>query len=177
MKLTPQITLKDISHSEAIETKIKEKVAKLEQFNDRIMGCRVSVESPQRRQHQGKIFSVRIDLTVPGKELVVNKVEHVDLYVAIRDAFDAATRRLEEHSRKIRGDVKSHEETPRGRVTKLFPDDGYGFIETSDGREIYFHRNSVIEPSFERLAEGASVIFLEEQGKKGPQAVRVAMSR
>lgn len=177
MKLIPQITLKNVPHSEAVEARIREKIAKLEQFSDRIMGCRVTVEEPQRRHHQGKLFAVHIDLTVPGKELVVNKVEHEDCYVAIRDAFDAAKRRLEEHSRRQRGDVKSHSEPPRGRVAKIFPFDGYGFIITDDGREIYFHRNSVIEPTFEVLEEGLEVAFLEEQGKEGPQAVRVAVSR
>lgn len=177
MELTPQITLKDISHSEAVEAKIRTKIEKLNQFYDRIMACRVAVESPQRRHHQGKLFAVRIDITVPGRELVVNRIEHEDLYVAIRDAFDAAKRQLEEFSRKQRGDVKSHESPPAGRVAKLFLDEGYGFIETSDGREVYFHKNSVIDPTFDGLVEGAAVVFLEEQGKKGPQAIRVAMSR
>ena len=177
MKMTPQITLKNVPHSEAVEAKIREKIDKLDQFSDRIMSCRVTVEESQRKQHQGKIFSVRIDMTVPGRELVVNRIENVDLYVAIRDAFDAGKRQLEEHARKRRGDVKTHVASPRGTVAKLFPFDGYGFIMTNDGREIYFHRNSVIEPTFDRLEEGAEVAFLEEQGKEGPQAVRVSASR
>ena len=140
------------------------------------MGCRVTVEESQRRHHQGKLFSVHIDMTVPGRELVVNRIENIDLYVAIRDAFDAAKRQLEDHSRKRRGEIKAHAESPRGKVVKIFPFDGYGFIVTNDGREIYFHRNSVIDPSFDRLEEGAEVAFLEEQGAEGPQAVRVAVN-
>ena len=174
MKIAPQITMKNVPHSAAVEAKIMEKLHKLDQFSDRIMACRVTVEESQRRQHQGKLFSVHIDITTPGKELVVNKVENEDIYVALRDAFNAAKRQLEEHARKRRGDVKTHVETPRGKVAKIFPFDGYGFISTNDGREIYFHRNSVIEPNFDRLEEGAEVAFLEEQGKEGPQAVRVA---
>lgn len=177
MRLPPQMTLKDIPHSEAVEKKILEKIEKLEQFSDRIMGCRVTVEATQRRHHQGKQFTVRIDITVPGHELVVNRIENEDLYVAIRDAFNAAKRQLEEHVRKQRGDVKSHEEPPCGRVAKILADESYGFIETSDGREIYFHRNSVIAPDFDSLEEGSRVSFLEEQGKKGPQAVRVALCK
>ena len=176
MKITPQITLKNVPHSEAVEAKIRDKMSKLDQFSDRVMSCRVVVEESQRKQHQGKLFSVRIDITVPGKELVVNRVENEDCYVAVRDAFDAAKRQLEEHSRMRRGSVKNHEEPPRGTVAKIFPFDGYGFIMTNDGREIYFHRNSVIEPTFERLEEGVPVSFLEEQGKEGPQAIRVAVS-
>lgn len=175
MKITPQITLKNVPHSDAVEAKVREKIAKLEQFSDRIMSCKVTIEESQRRQHQGKLFAVHVDITTPGRELVVNRVESEDCYVAVRDAFDAAKRQLEEHARKRRGAVKTHAEPPRGRVAKIFPFDGYGFIETSDGREIYFHRNSVIEPTFDRLEEGVEVAFLEEQGKEGPQAIRVAM--
>ena len=175
MQLTPQITLRDVPHSEAAERKIIEKISKLETYYNRIMSCRVAVEAPQRRRHQGKLFKVRIDISVPGKELVINKIEHEDLYVAIRDAFNAAGRKVEEFSRKQRGDVKIHEETPRGRVVRILADDGYGFIESTDGREIYFHRNSVIDTDFEKLREGFEVAFLEEQGKKGPQAVRVSL--
>jgi ribosomal subunit interface protein len=175
MKIAPQITLKNVPHSEAVEAKIREKMMKLDQFSDRIMSCRVSVEESQRKQHQGKLFSVHIDITVPGKDLVVNRVEHEDLYVAVRDAFDAAKRQLEDHSRMRRGEVKTHADAPVGKVAKIFPFDGYGFIVTNDGREVYFHRNSVIEPTFDRLEEGVEVAFLEEQGKEGPQAVRVAL--
>jgi ribosomal subunit interface protein len=175
MRLTPQVTLKDIPHSEAVEAKIREKVTKLERFHSRIMGCRVAVESPQRRQHQGKLYTVRIDITVPGEEIVINRMENEDLYVAIRDAFDAANRKLEEQERRQRGDVKAHVEPPRGRVAKIYPDKDHGFIETNDGREIYFHRNSLIDLDFDRLKEGAEVVFLEEQGEKGPQAFRVAV--
>jgi len=175
MRLTPQVTLKDIPHSDAVEAKIREKVTKLERFHSRIMGCRVAVESPQRRQHQGKLYTVRIDITVPGEEIVINRVENEDLYVAIRDAFDAANRKIEEQARRQRGDVKAHVEPPRGRVAKIYPDKDHGFIETNDGRELYFHRNSLIDLDFDRLKEGAEVVFLEEQGEKGPQAFRVAV--
>lgn len=177
MKLKPQVTFKDVPPSEAIESNILEKAAKLERYYNRIMGCRVAVEAVQQRRHQGKLYSVRIDLTVPGSEIVVNKILNEDLYVAIRDAFDAARRKLEAFAEKQRGEVKQHEEPPRGKVTRLVPDEGYGFILTSDGREIYFHKNSVISPEFERLKEGIEVVFVEEQGKKGPQAARVAIAK
>ncbi|HAK60394.1 MAG TPA: 30S ribosomal protein S30 [Nitrospiraceae bacterium] len=175
MKLTPQITLRDIPHSEAVETKIAEKIEKLETYYSRIMSCRVAVEASQRRRTQGKLFKVMIDISVPGKELVINRIENEDLYVAIRDAFSAASRKVEEFSRKQRGEVKMHEEVPRGRVARIHQDDGYGFIETDDGREVYFHRNSVIDAEFDKLEEGFEVAFLEEQGKKGPQAIRVSV--
>ncbi len=174
MILQPQITLKDIPHSDAVEAKIRDKTAKLDMFHSRITGCRVTIESTQRRQHQGKLFSIRIDVTVPGSEIVINKVEHEDIYVAVRDAFDAAKRKLEEHERRQRGDVKTHEEPPVGRIVTLYAEQGYGFIETLDKREIYFHRNSVLGDGFDKLKVGSGVSFIEEQGKEGPQAMRVA---
>jgi cold shock CspA family protein len=93
--------------------------------------------------------------------------------VAIRDAFSAAGRRLQDHARRRRGSVKVHDSKPPARVTKLFADDGFGFLETPDGREIYFHRNSVLEPGFDRIEIGTEVHYAEEPGEKGPQASTV----
>lgn len=177
MQIPLQITLRDMPPSEAVETRIREKAQKLDSFYDRIMSCRVVVESPQRHQHQGKLHSVRIDLGVPGAELVVNRVEHEDIYVAIRDAFNAIGRKLEDYARRQRGDVKIHDVPSHGRITKIFPVQGYGFIETPDRRELYFNRNSVVEPEFEQLEIGAEVSYVEEQGKEGPQARRVSTGK
>jgi cold shock CspA family protein/PHD/YefM family antitoxin component YafN of YafNO toxin-antitoxin module len=135
------------------------------------------VEESQRRHRQGKLYSVRIDITVPGKELAVTREENEDAYVAVRDAFDAAVRKLEEHVRRRHGGVKAHATPPTGRIIRIFPDADYGFIKTSDDREIYFHRNSVLNEDFSRLKFGTEVTFLEEQGIEGPQAARVAISR
>jgi len=177
MRIPLQVTFRNMPHSDAIEAKINEKSVKLDRFYDRIMSCRVVVEASQRRQHQGKLFSVRIDLTVPGKERAVTREENEDVYVAVRDAFDSACRRLEEHARRLRGVVKSHETPPSGRIVKIFPDEHYGFIETHDSREIYFHRNSVQDEDFSRLKIGTEVGFVEEQGEDGPQAARVMVGK
>lgn len=177
MKIPLQVTFRNIPHSEAIEATINEKAVKLDRFYERIMSCRVVAEASQRRQHQGKLFSVRIDITVPGKELAVTREEHEDIYVAIRDAFDHASRRLEEHARRQRGVVKAHETQPIGRIIRLMPDLDCGFIETFDQREIYFHRNSVFDEDFSRLKIGTEVAFIEEQGKEGPQAARVTVNK
>jgi ribosomal subunit interface protein len=177
VKIPLQITFRNMSHSDAIEAKINEKAAKLDRYYDRIMSCRVVVEESQRRQHQGKLFSVHIDITVPGKELAVTREENEDPYVAIRDAFDTAVRRLEEHAQRKRGEVKTHETAPVGRIIRIIPDQSYGFIITTDHREIYFHRNSVLNDEFSQLKLGVAVTFIEEQGKEGPQAARVAIIR
>jgi ribosomal subunit interface protein len=177
MKIPLQITFRNMPHSEAIEAKINEKAARLDRYYDRIMSCRVVVEESQRRQHQGKLFSVHIDITAPGKELAVTRAENEDPHVAVRDAFNTAARWLEEHARRKRGEVKTHEAPPAGRIIRIVPDQSYGFIITPDHREIYFHRNSVLNDEFSQLRLGIAVTFIEEQGEKGPQAARVAVVR
>jgi ribosomal subunit interface protein len=108
MRIPLQITIRDIEHSEALETHIRDKASKLDEFFDRIMSCRVVVEVPHKHHQQGKQFNVRIDIGVPGSEIVVNRDHADDVYVALRDAFDAAKRQLEEHAQKIRSDIKTH---------------------------------------------------------------------
>ncbi|HVM95170.1 MAG TPA: HPF/RaiA family ribosome-associated protein [Candidatus Acidoferrales bacterium] len=113
MQLPLQVTFRGIEPSAAVEERIRERATKLDQFHDHIIGCRVVVETPHRHHHQGKLFHVRIDVTVPHHELVVNRepLQHKafeDVYVAIRDAFDAAERQLENLSRKQNGFVKHH---------------------------------------------------------------------
>jgi cold shock CspA family protein/ribosome-associated translation inhibitor RaiA len=178
MEKPVQVTFRNLEPSAAIEADVREKVAKLEEFFDGIIGCRVVIEEPHRSQHQGKLVHVRVDVTVPGKELVVSREPtehhaHEDAHVAVRDAFRAMKRQLEDHARVIRGDTKRHEEPPPACIARLFPADGYGFIETGDGREIYFHRNALVDQPFERLTIGDAVRFVEEAGEQGPQASTV----
>lgn len=109
MKIPLQITIRGIDHSDALETHIRDKAAKLDEFFDRIMSCRVVVDVPHKHHQQGKQFTVRIDIGVPGSEIVVNRDHGEDVYVALRDAFDAAKRQLEDYARRIRGDVKTHQ--------------------------------------------------------------------
>jgi len=109
MQIPLQVTIRDMEHSEAVETYIRDKAKKLEEFYDRIISCRVVVEMPHKHHHQGKQFNVRIDVGIPGHEIAVNRDHAEDVYVALRDAFDAARRQLEEQVKKMRGDVKTHE--------------------------------------------------------------------
>jgi ribosomal subunit interface protein len=178
MKIPLQVVFRHMEPSEALEQKIREKADKLERFVDYIMRCRVTVEAPHQHHHQGNLFNVKIDITLPGDEIVVSRHPdenhaHEDAHVAVRDAFDAARRQLEDYIRKRRGKVKKHELVPHGIIKELFPYEDYGLIETSDGREIYFHRNSVVDENFDKLQEGDHVHFSEEEGEKGPQASTV----
>ena len=180
MQLPLQITFRHMEPSAAVEAKIRERAAELDRYYDRIMSCRVVVESPHRHHHQGALYHVRIDLTVPGGELMVSRepAEHhayEDVYVALRDAFDAARRQLEDYARRQRREVKEHAAPPYGRVSKLFPVEGYGFIEAPGGREVYFHQHSVLHDAFKRLEIGSEVEFVEEPGDEGPQASTVRM--
>jgi ribosomal subunit interface protein len=109
MQIPMQITIRDFENSAALETHIREKAEKLDEFFKHIMSCRVVVEMPHKHHHQGKEFNVRIDIGVPGSEIAVNRDHSEDVYVAIRDAFDAAKRQLEDYARKIRGDVKARD--------------------------------------------------------------------
>ncbi len=109
MQIPLQITVRDVDHSEAVEAHIREKAKKLDEFFKHIMSCRVIVEVPHKHHRQGKHFQVRIDIGVPGGEIAVNRDHNEDVYVALRDAFDAAKRQVEDYVRKMRGDVKTHE--------------------------------------------------------------------
>jgi ribosomal subunit interface protein len=109
MQIPLQITIRGIEHSDALETHIRNKADKLDEFFDHIMSCRVVVEVPHKHHHQGKQFNVRLDIGVPGSEIVVNRDHAEDVYVALRDAFDAAKRQVEDYVRKIRGDIKTHQ--------------------------------------------------------------------
>jgi cold shock CspA family protein/ribosome-associated translation inhibitor RaiA len=136
------------------------------------------VESPHSHQHKGQLYHIRVDLTVPGAELVASRAPgdhqaHQDIYVAIRDAFEAAKRQLQSYNRKIKQKVKTHEVPPHGKVIELAPEQDYGRIQTPDGRDIYFHRNSLVNGDYEQLEVGSEVRFAEEAGEEGPQASTV----
>lgn len=177
MQIPLQISFHGMDPSPPVEARIKEKVAKLERFHNRIVGCKVVVEAPHRHHHKGKLYTVRIDLSVPGKDIFIGRTgpsnhAHEDVYVAIRDAFNAAGRLLEDHSRRMRGDVKTHAAPDHGKVVRLFPD--YGFAVTPDGQEIYFHKNSVVG-DFDKLEVGSEVriVIAENEGVEGAQASTV----
>jgi ribosomal subunit interface protein len=113
MQIPLQVTYRDMQRSDALDARIRDKAARLEAFHPHLISCRVVVEERHRHQHQGRQFTVSIDARVPGREVLVNRDHHEDVYVALRDAFDAAGRKLEEAARLQRGDVKAHALPPQ----------------------------------------------------------------
>ena len=172
-----KITFHGLNRSERLEDWIRSWAAKLESVYQRISRCDVAVEAPHARQ--GPQYRVRIDLTVPSGEIVVSRdpgpnEAHTDPYVAVRDSFRAARRQLEDYVRKnLHGDVKTHVRPTHGRVTYLDVEREWGLLDAEDGRQIYFHRNSVVG-DIERLQLGDEVRFSETDGDKGPQATTVS---
>lgn len=181
MQIPVEITFKEIERSAAVEARIHELAAKLERVFDGVIRCDVMVETPHRHQHKGRQFHVRVRLTVPGGEIVAShdpgpNETHEDVYVAVRDAFNAAKRQLEDHARKSlkrgEGAPKERAGADHGRVTFLDVEKAWGTIEPADGRQVYFHRNSVLS-GVDELEIGDEVRFTEEMGDKGPQASSV----
>jgi cold shock CspA family protein len=175
-----QVHFQNLERSDAVEADVRRHAEKLSEFCDRILACQVTVDRPHVHQRQGQLFQVLIDVTLPGHELVVNRApeqthQHENVHVAIRDAFDAMRRRIEDTVRKDRHLVKRHEEPASGRVTQIFPTADYGFLVTPEGREVYFHRHSVLEEAFDQLDIGSEVRFSEEAGDRGPQASSLRM--
>ena len=175
MKLPLEIVFRNLEPSPAIEAKVRERADKLDTFYGDIMSCRVVVEASHKHHHKGNLYHVRVDVTVPGAELIANRVPHrnhahEDVYVAMRDAFDAVRRQLEDYARRRRGRIKTHAAPPHGRIVELSPEQDFGRIETPDGRLVYFHRNSVLDADFRQLQVGDAVHFAEEAGELGPQA-------
>jgi ribosomal subunit interface protein len=181
MQITPQIRFRGMEPSPSIETVIRERIGRLARFHDRVTSCNVVVEAPHRRGRHGKIFHVRVDISVPGREIVTGREPeenhaHEDVYVAIRDAFDAAQRQLQDVVRKTSGyRVKAHPEQLYGKVDRIDRGEGFGFIAGADGREFFFRRESLVSDHlWDSLDEGTPVRFAEHEGDMGPYATAVA---
>lgn len=178
MQIPLQITFHGIDPSPALEARARELANRLEKFSQQIMHCHVIIEAPHRHKHQGELYNVRIDITVPDREIAIRHTRpadhaHEDPYVALRDAFKAARRKLQDYERQVRLDVKAHAGMPHGRICELDPQRDFGRIEADDGRLIYFHRNSILGGRFDDLKAGTEVRFAEEAGDRGPQASTV----
>ncbi|MEL6912312.1 MAG: HPF/RaiA family ribosome-associated protein [Cyanobacteria bacterium J06648_1] len=181
MQITPEITYRNLEKTAAIHSLIEEKIAKLEQFCDYINSCRVVVEKAHDHPDSGSPYKVSIDITIPhGREIAVSQnpdqgKQYPPLETVIRDAFEAARRQVVGLSTEQKGERKMHyEQEISAIITKLFPEQGYGFLKAVDtGEEIYFHHNSVVNEDFSNLEIGNGVRFKETQGEMGLQATTV----
>lgn len=181
MAIPLEINLRNVGpDEEAFRAEIERQAEKLGKLYSDIMNCRVVVDSPAGHKRRGDPYRVSVEVLLHQKKKIVGRNKTVrdrktyeDVTLAVREAFDAAKRQLEEYSRKLSREVKVHELPPHGRVSQLFPEKDYGFITTPDGYEVYFHRNSVVNDGFDRLEVGSEVRFTQERGEKGPQATTV----
>jgi len=175
-----QIFFRGMDSSPSVESQIRRKAQGLQQLSDRMTACRVMLEAGHRHHRHGKIYHVRVELAVPGGTIVVSREPgedhaHEDLHVAVRDAFDAARRRLQDHMHRLDGHAKRHETASVGRIARVFAERDYAFLETPEGEEVYVSRNAVIAGSFDRLKVGDRVRYVIDptEGDKGPQASAV----
>ncbi|MEN6615565.1 MAG: HPF/RaiA family ribosome-associated protein [Syntrophorhabdus sp.] len=174
-----EVSFRDLEKNDSIERSIQDKMGKLEEMFPELNSARIALEQPQKHQRSGSPYRIRLHLTVPGKEYVVKRESgegdmHVPINRVIADAFDAAERVLKDHSAKLRGKIKApSEDYETGFVTRLLFSENYGFLSTREGKEVFFHKNSVLHHDFERLCIGTEVRFVTEEGEKGPQASTV----
>ncbi len=200
MQTTPSVVLRGMSPSAVLDADIRQRLARLERFYPSIVSARVLVELRSRHRQDGNRIHVRVELAVPGQDVIVShdaslrpalrargdgakrKQDEVDpghrhAKVAVREAFEVARRRLQDHARRQRGAVKTHTPPPEGRVIRLFRNEGYGFIRAADGHEVYFQKAAVLGSGFPRVRVGSQVAFAEEAGHEGPQASSVKLAR
>ena len=176
-----EIVFHNMLPSKPIEELIRQKVGRLEKFYPRIVGCRVSVEVRGRpRKKTGSVPEVHVEIQVPGKTIIVSRERRAsdgsaspDARTSVRNAFDAATLKLQDYKRRQSREVKPHPSPLKAHVSSLFAARDYGFITTSQGKELYFHRNSVMDAKLEDLHRGDVVHYVEADGDTGPTAAKV----
>ena len=177
MKQALEVRFLGLEPSPAVEAAAREKAAKLDQFRGDLMSCRVTIELAHKHKHQGQPYAVRIDVTVSDQELCIDRVQNEDVYVALRDAFDAMKRQLEDSARRARGQEKLHAPQLHGQVVRVSNEDRCGFVRSAEGDEYWFGPDNVSGMPWEHLQVGAEVRFIPELAAEGRQAKRVSVSR
>lgn len=182
MQTEPIIAYRNIDHSPVVEDLVRRRIAMLEQRDDRITGCEVTMEAPQKRKRHGRIFRVRLNLHMPGPDLTVSREiaqggAQDDLVLAVNRAFSAAEKALKKRKKVMGGvEVKHHPPLLHGQITEFEPELGHGWLRADDGRMVYFQRDSLTSDDWDRLKTGVRLRFREMEGEKGPYATGVTLS-
>ena len=180
MQTPLELTFRQMDIDDRLRGLIEEKIARLDAIFDGIIGCHVTVQPGQHRHRKGNLYEVMIELNVPGSDLVIHPTNddapvHEHPEVAIRDAFKLMERRLRSYKQKLSGDVKQHEGPLQGRIDEIDHPAGFGQINTTDNRLIYFHRNAVVDGEFDRmqLRDPVELVVNTTDSAIGPQASTV----
>ena len=182
MQIEPIISYRNIEPSAAVNTLVEKRVAVLERLHDRLIGCDVTLEAPQKRKVSGRVFKVRLNLRLPGDDIhtdhkVAQGSARDDLLLAVNRAFSAAEKNLKRRKKKMGGvEVKQHPPVLHGEITLIEPELGYGYLRADDGREVYFQRDGFTSDVWDQLQKGARLRFREFEGEKGPYAVSVTLA-
>lgn len=181
MEIEPQISFRGVDATPEINQLIRDKIDKLEQVHNRITSCRVMVEQPHQKGKKGHAHHVAIEIEVPTGRVIVNRKPgdvnaHEDLRIALRDSFNSARRQLIGQIRRHDPvHIKSHPEKAQGVVIDIFPKEGFGFLETPAGEELYFQRDSMVSDEWDSVKLGSTLHFSRMEGEKGPYAVNLSL--
>jgi cold shock CspA family protein/ribosome-associated translation inhibitor RaiA len=182
MQAPPKISYHNLAPSPAVENLVQRRIKVLELRHDRLTGCEVTMEAPQKRKRHGRVFKVRLNLHLPGPDLSISKEvaqgsAQDDLILAVNRAFTAAETVLKKRKKKMDGiEVKHHPPVLHGKITELEPELGYGWVQADDGRKVYFQRDSLTSDDWGDLGKGTRLRFREMQGDKGPYAASVTIA-
>jgi hypothetical protein len=177
MSLTPQVTYRGIDPSLAVENVVRARAARLDPYADRITTCRVLIEGWRRQNEVGR-SRVRLTVALLGDELTITRdtggcTGAKALSAAIRDAFDTAARLLGDETGRQPHPGRRREPLPRAHVRLVMRDQDLGLLEAADGREVSFHKDSLVNADFASLAAGTEVVYIGGPGDSGLRASAV----
>ena len=161
---------------------IRRRISVLERLHDRITGCEITLDAPQKRKVSGRVFRAHLSLHIPGPDFsiareVAQGTARDDLLLAVNRAFSGAEKHLKRQKKKMSAvETKRHAPVLHGRVSLIEPELGYGYVNADDGREVYFQRDSFASDVWDQLEKGTRLRFREQDGEKGPFAVGASLA-
>jgi cold shock CspA family protein/ribosome-associated translation inhibitor RaiA len=183
MQVPPEIAFRHVEATDDLKELILDGIQKLEAVYPDLISCRIMVDDDTPDQRTGTTYRVRLEIGIPDHTLIVDRSDpeannHREVRQAILAAFEVGRKRLQKAKDLQKGEVKPRTLPPHGRITALLTDEAgvrYGFLESRDGRRIYFHEEAVVEADFEALGIGDEVRFAAADGDGGLQASTVAL--